>query len=188
MQKPVKRSTQVIRILLITASLTLVGMGVYLLILSFSPKIYSSVLGNTKQEQDNNDNKITIKSAGINVPIKEGGEEQLEKGAWHRFADRGNPEKGGNFILSAHSFVWGYTPQQINEKSFFYNLKDVRVGDEVVVHYNSKDYTYTVESTFQIQPTQTDIEDKSDNAKLTIYTCTEGGSADGRVVVVARPT
>lgn len=136
---------------------------------------------------EGNQNQLQIQSVGINTKILEGGEEQLEYGAWHRFPERGNPEIGGNFILSGHSFVWGYTPWQVSEKSYFYNLKDVKVGDEVVVRWNSKDFIYKVEKVFSINPSQTSIEDRSDTPIMTIYTCTEGGSADGRVVVIARP-
>ena len=52
---------------------------------------------------------------------------------------------------------------------------------------SSKDYLYKVDSVFSIDPSQTNIEDKSDTPIMTIYTCTEGGSADGRVVIVAKP-
>jgi sortase A len=153
----------------------------------FSPKLFSMLQKSYNQSLEGNENQLQIQSVGINTKILEGGEEQLENGAWHRFPERGNPEIGGNFILSGHSFVWAYTPWQVSEKSYFYNLKDVKVGDEVTVRWNSKDYNYKVDSVFSIDPSQTNIEDKSDTPIMTIYTCTEGGSADGRVVVVAKP-
>jgi len=188
MDKFTNRKSKIFKIVLVALSILLLAIGIYLFVLLYAPKIYSSLpLPNKQTQEDGNDNMIIIKSADIKVPIKEGGEEALEKGAWHRFAERGNPEKGGNFILSAHSFVWGPTPNTVNEKSYFYNLKEVRKGDEVVVRWNGKYYFYLVEDTTKVKPNQTEIENQSDDAKLTIYTCTEGGAADGRVVVVAKP-
>ncbi len=186
-KKSHKKSTTFLRTTILFASIAAILAGLYLLLILFSPKIYTTLSKNNVSKLEGNENQLLIKSAGIKTKILEGGEEQLEFGAWHRFPERGNPEIGGNFILSGHSFVWAYTPWQVNEKSYFYNLKDVKVGDEIVVRWNTKDYRYVVDSTFSINPNQTDIEDKSDLPKMTIYTCTEGGSADGRVVVVAKP-
>ncbi|MDQ5943859.1 MAG: hypothetical protein QG675_627 [Patescibacteria group bacterium] len=175
------------RIAITTISVCSIIVGLYLLFMLFSPKLFSMLQKSYNQSLEGNENQLQIQSVGINTKILEGGEEQLENGAWHRFPERGNPEIGGNFILSGHSFVWAYTPWQVSEKSYFYNLKDVKVGDEVTVRWNSKDYNYKVDSVFSIDPSQTNIEDKSDTPIMTIYTCTEGGSADGRVVVVAKP-
>lgn len=180
-----KRSISKTVILVI--SICSIFVGLYLLFMLFSPKLFSMIQKNSNQKLEGDSNQLLIKNVGIKTNILEGGEEQLEYGTWHRFPERGNPEMGGNFILSGHSFVWAYTPWQVSEKSYFYNLKDVKVGDDIVVRWNSKDYQYKVESTFSINPSQTDIENQSDTAKMTIYTCTEGGSADGRVVIVARP-
>lgn len=159
-----------------------------MLILVFAPKYYfflsSRFINNT---QNSNENRLVIPDHGINTVIYEGGVEVLNNGAWHQYPQRGNPEIGGNFILAAHSFVWGYTPFQIINKSFFYNLVDVKKGDLVKVRWQSKDYQYVVEDKFQIKPNDTQILLPSNDSKLTMYTCTVGGSADGRVVIIAKP-
>ena len=189
MQKEKSRSKSKIffRVTLLIISIISILAGLYLLLILFSPKLASTIQKNSTPKLDVDQNQLVIPEVGIKALILEGGEEQLEYGAWHRYPERGNPEMGGNFILSAHSFVWGYTPQQVNQKSYFYNLKDAKIGDEILVRWNNKDYKYLVESTFSINPSQTEIENPSDTPKMTIYTCTEGGSADGRVVVIARP-
>jgi sortase A len=182
-----KKSTSK-KIVFITICSLLLALGVYLLVLYLSPRFVPALKRNsTVKVEEDAGNRIAIPSTGINVAIKEGGEEQLEHGAWHRFPERGNPEIGGNFILSAHSFVWGFTPEQVTEKSYFYSLKDVNVGDEISVRWVSKDYKYKVSEIFDVKPNQTEIEKPSNEPKLTIYTCTEAGSADGRVVVIAKP-
>ncbi len=88
----------------------LVLLGIYMLVLYLSPKLNPIFKRNTLIKIEDTSNRISIPSTGISVAIKEGGEEQLEHGAWHRFPERGNPDIGGNMILSAHSFVWGLTP------------------------------------------------------------------------------
>lgn len=181
------RNNSFSRAIIIIVSICSIITGLYLLIMLFSPKLFSMLQKSSSSKLEGNENQLQIQSVGIKTKILEGGEEQLENGAWHRFPQRGNPEIGGNFILSGHSFVWAYTPWQVSQKSYFYNLKDVKVGDEVVVRWNSKDFIYKVEKVFSINPSQTSIEDRSDTPIMTIYTCTEGGSADGRVVVIARP-
>ena len=44
-------------------------------------------------------NTLIIPKIAVSSPILEGDAAVLDKGTWHRFPDRGNPEKGGNFIL-----------------------------------------------------------------------------------------
>lgn len=183
----IKKSSRM-RAVIIVVFAVLLLLGIYILVLYMSPRLVPVFKKNSVvNDQEDTSNRLTIPSTGINVAIKEGGEEQLEHGAWHRFPERGNPELGGNFILSAHSFVWGITPDQVTEKSYFYTLKDVNVGDEISVRWNYKDYKYKVDQTFDVKPNQIEIEKPSIEPKLTIYTCTESGSADGRVVVVAKP-
>ncbi len=183
----IKKSSRM-RAVIIVVFAVLLLLGIYILVLYMSPRLVPVFKKNSVvNDQEDTSNRLTIPSTGINVAIKEGGEEQLEHGAWHRFPERGNPELGGNFILSAHSFVWGITPEQVTEKSYFYSLKDVNVGDEISVRWGSKDYKYKVSEIFDVKPNQTEIEKPSNEPKLTIYTCTEAGSADGRVVVIAKP-
>lgn len=162
------------------------------MLLVFAPKYYFLLSNkiNCLSWQNNvqsQENRITIPKHGINAVIYEGDANVLDNGAWHQYPERGNPETGGNFILAAHSFFWGYTPAQVINRSFFYNLNDVKIGEEVNIRYQSKDYVYIVSDKFQITPNDTSILAPSDEAKMTIYTCTVGGSADGRVVVIAKP-
>lgn len=174
-----------LRLAITIVSVGFIAAGIYLLVLLFGPK-YSFYL-NKKMPEITDQNRVIVLDHGINTAIYEGGVEVLENGAWHQYSERGNPQTGGNFILAAHSFLWGYTPSQIMNKSFFYNLEDVKVGDQITVHWNKQAYTYTATEKFQIKPNDPAILEASGEAKLTMYTCTEAGSADGRVVVIAKP-
>lgn len=168
----------------------LFGLGIYLLVLILVPKLQKKSAESIKnsQSQESDKNELFIQSAGISAEISEGDIGVLDKGLiWHRLAKQGNPEIGGNMVLTGHSFVWGYTPKQIKEKSIFYNLGDAKKGDEVEVRWNGKIYNYEVSEIKQVKPSQIEIELPSKDPKLTIYTCTTGGSADGRVVIIAIP-
>jgi sortase A len=172
----------------------LLGFGIYILILLLTPKIQKKteqtiLKSQTQQPIDSNKNELIIPSAGIEAEISEGNITVLDKGlVWHRLPKEGNPTIGGNMILTGHSFVWGYTPKQVKEKSIFYNLSDAKKGDLLQVRWDGKIYKYKVLEIKQVKPNATEIEKPSKEPKLTIYTCTLGGSADGRVVVIAIPS
>lgn len=188
-----KKSKKITSVILIVIAGILLGIGVYILILLFTPKLQKKSAKEfqktQEQLQQSDKNFLTISSAGIAAEISEGDVNVLDKGVvWHRLPKEGNPEKGGNTVLTGHSFVCGYTPKQIKEQSIFYNLNEVKVGDKVEVRWNGKTHSYIVSETKQVKPNQTEIEKPSTEAKLTIYTCTLGGSADGRVVVIAKPS
>ncbi|MCC7543474.1 class E sortase [bacterium] len=136
-------------------------------------------------DQSDNRDRIQIERIGLEVPLYEGGEDSLDKGVWHRWPERGNPEKGGNFILSAHRFKIGVTPVQTIINSPFYNVDKLRIGDTIRVFWDDEWYTYKISKTYTVLPNAIGIEAPSEEAKLTLYTCSLGGSADGRVVIEA---
>lgn len=169
----------------------MIAAGAYILILLFSPKLNKAQPKKTaeviEEIKKTDQNTLLISTAGVYAPILEGGDEVLDKGLLHRVPKNGNPEIGGNFVVSGHSFVWGYTPKQVKEKSVFYNLSDVKVGDEIVAYWNKKLYYYTVTEKKTVKPNAIEIENKTKDPTLTVYTCTPGGSSDGRVVLIAKP-
>ena len=172
------------RIMLIVGVLAMAA-GIFLL-LNLAAPVISTKKDITKISVTKSD-QIVIPEVGISAPIVAGGSEALEKGAWHRFPERGNPVDGGNMILSAHSFIFAWNPLQTRENSYFYNLHKLNVGEKVYVDWQGKRYTYKVSKMYEVKPNAVDIEAPSKDAHLTIYTCTPGGSADGRVVVEAIP-
>jgi sortase A len=62
------------------------------------------------------------------------------------------------------------------------------VGRSLASHPDGKGkrYTYYVDKIFDVKPTQTEIEAPSKDAKLTLYTCSLGGSSDVRLVLIAK--
>lgn len=178
------------RLLIGLAAIALLAAGAYLLVLTQSPNLPVSSPIDLDTSDDANDfrNRIQIAKMGVEVPyFGDDTPATLEKGAWWRFPDRGNPEKGGNFILSAHRFFLGKTPEGTRARSPFYKLDKLEEGDKMRVFYEGKWYEYEVTRKYSVQPDATQIEDVSAEPKLTLYTCSLKGSADGRVVIEAKP-
>ena len=180
---------RVFRIILLVFSLGLFLVGAYQLILLASPTIIfanKNIDINKVAKQDTFD-AVIIPSIGVNVEFRSGGENILNDYAWHRYPERGNPEIGGNFVLSAHRFKIGLTPGETKRNSPFYNVDKLKNGDPIYVRWKNKMYKYKISKKYNVKPTQVEIEAPSEQPKLTLYTCSLGGSADGRVVLEAKP-
>jgi sortase A len=178
------------RVMLIIVSITMLLGGGYLLFLTLSPSIgFVPTPNNLDTTDDVSDrrNRIQIEKIDLEVPYNPGGVEALNEGAWWRHPQRGNPAEGGNFILSAHRFYIGLTPEKTRARSPFYRLEEVNVSDNVRAFYEGEWYDYKVTKKYTVKPDAVEIEAPSDEAKMTLYTCTLGGSADGRVVLEAEP-
>lgn len=134
------------------------------------------------------EDRLYIPRLMLNIPYKSGGREVLNDNAWWRHPERGNPANGGNFILSAHRFELGLTPGETRRKSPFYRLDSIVAGDKIYVDYQGVRYEYEVYDRHKIRPNDTSIEAPTDNARMTLYSCTYRGSADGREVLFARQT
>ncbi len=176
---------------LVIAALMFLGGG-YLFVLLHSPDVLVSPAAAAGYTEDNlvnsDENFIKIERINLLVPFHTGKTEKtLESGAWHRFPERGDPEQGGNFILSAHRFRLGATPNQTMERSPFYHLDKLQNEDIVDVYFNGNWYKYQIKKIFSVKPDAVEIEEPSDEAKLTLYSCSLKGSADGRVVIEAAP-
>lgn len=186
-------------VVLMTAPMLLMIGGLYFIVLVLAPMLqpikdplvaegqdtiaYSAINGD---EVAYSDSQLIIPKIGVNVSFLTGSSKVMEKGAWHRFPERGDPENGGNFIVSAHRFNLGWTPQQTRAKSPFYNIDKLNEGDTIIVDYKNKRYVYEVARRYSVKPDAIAIEDNSMDAKLTLYSCTKKGAQDGREVIEAK--
>ncbi len=180
------------RVVLLILAIACILAGLYLGYLLLSPKIATLVPIKTKIDLNTTDdstdhrNRIQIQKINLEVPFLEGDASSLDHGAWHRYPERGNPEDGGNFILSAHRFNIGTTPVETKERSPFYNVDKLKVGDTMRVFYNDHWYDYVITKTYSVKPNAIEIEAPSEDAHLTLYSCSLGGSSDGRTVIEAK--
>jgi sortase A len=188
-KKSVRRAP---RKILVVASVLLIAGGLYTLALVFAPAaapylVTKPITVSALPAPKTTDNRIIIPKIGVNIPYNAGGKAALDQGAEWRYPERGNPAKGGNFIIAAHRFTIQPTIGGTIEKSPFYNIDKLVTGDKIVVDYDGVRYGYEITSLSTVKPDQTEIEAPSDTAKLTLYSCELDGSDAGRVVIVAGP-
>ncbi len=186
--KPKRRHAPVI--VPIIAVLLLSG-GLYMLSLTLAPTIAPviarkpitvSALPTPKKTE----NRIIIPKLGINIAYAPG-EASLDRGAQWRYPERGNPASGGNFIIAAHRFSIQPTPMGTIEKSPFYSIDKLEIGDKIIIDYEGIRYAYEIDKRFDVTANQSEIEATSDTPKLTLYSCELNGSEAGRVVITATP-
>lgn len=149
-----------------------------------SPKAWNIPV--PKEAAQLKENRLYIPKLKLNLTYKSGDRSVLRDNIWHRFPERGDPEKGGNFILAGHRFEIGLTPGEVKRKSPFYHIKLLNAGDKIYADFSGKRYEYEITKSFSVAPTQVEIEAESKEPKMTLYTCTLKGEKDGREVIEAR--
>lgn len=130
--------------------------------------------------------QLYIPKIGLSVPFGKS-VAALDTGAWWRKPENGSPETGGNFVLAGHRFQMRLTPQSTLNDSPFYSVDKLDIGDAIVVDYNQKRYEYTVDEIYTVAPEAIEIERRTTEPRLTLYTCTLSGLNDGREVIIAVP-
>lgn len=128
-------------------------------------------------------NWLIIPSMLLKQPIYEGTVSQtytvLDKGIWH-WPNGSTPDQGGNTILIGHRFT--YT----NPRGVFYELNQLKLGDQIGVWWAGKQYTYMVSSISVVSPSDTAILSQTKQPELTLYTCTPLWNPKERLIVVAQ--
>ena len=125
-QTRTKRRAYISTILIILAVVALIA-GLYILSLVFAPAIAPMVSQKPIDVKKlpapaAKDDRIVIPKIGVNIHYGSGAA-ALNAGAEWRYPERGNPEKGGNFIIAAHRLTIQPTPWATVEKSPFYNIE-----------------------------------------------------------------
>ncbi len=169
--------------------------GSYVIFNSLSPAIpnpfqpVDAVAVQLKQKQPVlNENRLYIPQINVDVSIVEGNTAaSLDEGAWHRKPANGDPAGGGNFVLSAHRFNLGFTPDQTVQKSPFYRINKLTEGDQLYVDYEGTRYAYSVTKRYNVDRTAIEIEKRTEDDRLTLYSCDLRGEKNGREVIEAKP-
>lgn len=173
------------------------GVGLYGLLLTLSPalpidtnKAEATVKKLVAEQPKIGENRVYIPQINVDVPIVDiNGNETvaLEKGAIHRMPESGNPKEGGNYVVAAHRFNIGLTPAMTRAKSPFYHIDKLKQGDQLYVDYDGVRYIYEIYEKKRVEETAVDIEARSADSRLTLYSCELTGPKDGREVVFAKP-
>lgn len=124
-------------------------------------------------------NKLVIPRIFMDQPVLEGPDVYTaNKGIW-RLPAGSTPDKGGNTVLIGHRFLYS------SSQGVFYNLDKMQVGDKIALFWDNQRYVYEVSELKTVSPKQTDIEAPTEDARLTLYTCTPLWTSKNRLVVVA---
>jgi sortase A len=123
--------------------------------------------------------RLVIPSIQLDEPIVIGSDPMLvHTGAWKR-PSTSIPPAGGNTVITGHRFTY-------SDPSIFYHLDKIDIGDHIGVWWDKTEYDYEVLNIMVVDPSRIDIEGKSDEPILTLYTCTPIWTATNRLVIQAR--
>jgi sortase A len=121
---------------------------------------------------------VNVKIPSLNVwaPVVQGdGWEQLKKGVGQHLGTA-NPGEKGNVVLSAHNDIFG---------ELFRELDQLKPGDEVILYTQQKAYTYIVQQTQIVEPTQVEVMGPTREPVVTLISCYPFLVNDKRIVVTA---
>lgn len=184
-----------IGLLLIVLGLTIIGTVVYKKVETIKKQkdiveiFKSGISEGTSEDDEKNQNEekvnledingykpiaiIEIPSIKLSQALVEGISDDVLKYFLGHFPDSALPGEKGNFSVAGHR-VSDYTDA-------FINLYKVKSGDEVIVKTHDKKYTYVIEENFIVEPEDIQVLDNTEDATMTLVTCTVG--AKQRVIV-----
>lgn len=166
-----------------------------------SSEVYSSNLRDfvradlwfpAKPQQSEAAKNVTVKDYSISIPklnilnakVTVGGDD-LSKSLVH-YLPTSLPGENGNVAIFGHSTL----PQLYNPKDYktiFTYLPSLEKGDTINVDMSGQTYTYEVSDMFVVDPDQVSVlEQKYDDAYLTLVTCVPPGTYWKRLVVKAK--
>ncbi|HKQ62089.1 MAG TPA: class D sortase [Candidatus Polarisedimenticolaceae bacterium] len=122
---------------------------------------------------------IDIPRVGVHGEILEGVDDVTIRRAVGHFPQSARPFQPGNLALAAH------------RTTHFRGLRDIRIGDTVLLRVESKTLEYVVERTWVVDPHETWVIDPTTETALTLVTCYPfdyRGHAPKRFIVRARAT
>ncbi|OGG12781.1 hypothetical protein A3D77_07020 [Candidatus Gottesmanbacteria bacterium RIFCSPHIGHO2_02_FULL_39_11] len=119
--------------------------------------------------------KIIIPSVGIDVGVKKA---KIINGYWEVFEDTAGwgegsaaPDEAGNVVMFAHA-----------REGLFLPLRNVKSGQKVYILTGNIFYTYEIKEVQEVNPTDTEVIKPTQDAILTLYTCS--GFADSKRLIV----
>ena len=120
---------------------------------------------------------LTIPTIGLEVAMREGvGSYSLRYSVGH-YPRSVMPGETGNCVILGHrNYTYG---------EFFNRLDELAAGDEITLERAGTAYTYTVTETFVVEPSDTYVLGPTDDATVTLITCTPIRVATHRLIVRA---
>ncbi len=106
--------------------------------------------------------RIQIPAIKVDAPVVQGdGWDQLRKGVGQHIGSA-NPGKTGNVVLSAHNDVFG---------EIFRDLDKLQNGDQVILFTSTRQYTYIIQQSLIVEPTQVEVMKATTDPTVTLISC-----------------
>lgn len=170
-----------------------IGFGCYLLLAPLTPAFdywvqkrsgfdlpaYVTQVASDQQPPVPTDNRLAIPSIGLDEHVFEGTSPDAVHQGVLRQPKSSKPTLGSNTVMVGHRF--SYFPE-INAP--FFNLDKIAIGDDMVVAWEGIVYRYKVTEVKIVAPTEVSVEEATNDARLTIYTCTPLWTAEKRLVII----
>lgn len=116
---------------------------------------------------------IEIPSINLSQGLVEGITDDVLQYYLGHFENSAMPGEKGNFAVAGHR-VSDYSEA-------FVNLYKTEIGDQIIVKANKKEYIYEITDNFIVSPEDVSVLDDTEEATITLVTCTVG--AKERVIV-----
>lgn len=133
---------------------------------------------------------ISIPKLNVNAPVvyepsirEEDVQRSLQSGVVH-YGTTARPGEKGNAVIFGHSSNDWWEPGDY--KFVFVLLDKLQAGDQVMVNYEGRRYTYEVTGSRVVEPTEISVLNPTKEPTLTLITCTPPGTAWKRLVVTAK--
>lgn len=127
--------------------------------------------------------------ANVESDVEEIYDSFLEGGLAH-FNGTGLPisDMKNNTVVYGHSASGNYYERTKDPTASFSELKNVKIGDEILIKMEGKEYKYRVAKSKIVQPHDVSIvTGEIGKETLTLFTCYPDGNSANRFVVVANP-
>jgi sortase A len=110
---------------------------------------------------------LQIPKMNLKVIVAEGTEDEIIKYAVGHFKDTAMPGDMGNFALAGH--------RNYDTGEFFLRLNKLEINDDIIVSTHNETFTYKVTESFTVAPEDTYVIGESQDAIITLVTCTYDG-------------
>ncbi|MEL7608721.1 MAG: class D sortase [Bacillota bacterium] len=118
---------------------------------------------------------LSIPKIDLTVAVGEGVDDHTLKYTVGHFPNTALAGEKGNFCLIGHrNYTFG---------EFFNRLDELEAGDRVTVDRDGAIYTYVITESFVVEPTDTWVLNPTEDAEITLITCTPIRIATHRLIV-----
>ena len=120
--------------------------------------------------------QVAIPKIGVELMFVEGVTNQALKFAVGHMPGTALPGEVGNCAIAGHrSYTFG---------EYFNRLDEVEIGDDILITFGGKKYTYKVYETFLVEPSEVSVlEPQGDRKVVTLITCHPVVAATHRLIV-----